>query len=312
MLPGFAAARVGEHAQQLLPPSIRANRAPPGSSESGIYSVLALCLLLTALLFVSFSIGGDHPALENFSYHYQTFYYFGVAGDTIYGVIGTGVYPIGGTRIWCRNFCPMAALLGLGRKREGIALQSRKTCASPAACVRNTARWGLMLRLRMRKPTRILLAPPAYGAHLAEVCPRVCTSGECKERRDPQEQFVRSEWGSIRCSGSALMTTLGSHSVRTALVIPALNEEEVIGETLVRIPPGVFSTVMVVDNGLSDRTAEDRTLLRGWTGAENRYAATGAPASELWPPCLSRSTYVYLLPAESLKILARPDLSSLL
>lgn len=52
------------------------------------------------------------------------------------------------------------------------------------------------------------------------------------------------------------MTTLGSHSVRTALVIPALNEEEVIGETLARIPPGVFSTVMVVDNGSSDRTAE--------------------------------------------------------
>lgn len=45
-------------------------------------------------------------------------------------------------------------------------------------------------------------------------------------------------------------------SVRAALVIPALNEEEVIGQTLARVPPGVFSTVMVVDNGSSDRTAE--------------------------------------------------------
>ncbi len=44
--------------------------------------------------------------------------------------------------------------------------------------------------------------------------------------------------------------------MKTALVIPALNEQAVIGETLSRIPPGIFSTVMVVDNGSSDKTAQ--------------------------------------------------------
>ncbi len=41
-----------------------------------------------------------------------------------------------------------------------------------------------------------------------------------------------------------------------ALIIPAHNEEPVIGHTLSRIPPGLFSLVVVVDNASSDATAE--------------------------------------------------------
>jgi glycosyltransferase involved in cell wall biosynthesis len=41
-----------------------------------------------------------------------------------------------------------------------------------------------------------------------------------------------------------------------ALIIPALNEEAVIGLTLQCIPPRLFSTVIVADNGSTDRTAE--------------------------------------------------------
>jgi glycosyltransferase involved in cell wall biosynthesis len=43
---------------------------------------------------------------------------------------------------------------------------------------------------------------------------------------------------------------------RTALIIPALNEEDVIGLTLSRIPSDVFTVVIVADNGSSDRTGE--------------------------------------------------------
>lgn len=44
---------------------------------------------------------------------------------------------------------------------------------------------------------------------------------------------------------------------RTAvLIIPALNEEAVIGTTLAGIPAGVFETVIVADNGSTDRTAD--------------------------------------------------------
>ncbi len=41
-----------------------------------------------------------------------------------------------------------------------------------------------------------------------------------------------------------------------ALIIPALNEEPVIGATLHAIPAGVFRLVVVADNGSTDRTAE--------------------------------------------------------
>ena len=43
---------------------------------------------------------------------------------------------------------------------------------------------------------------------------------------------------------------------RTALIIPALNEEAVIGLTLAQIPAGLFSTIIVADNGSTDKTGE--------------------------------------------------------
>ncbi|MEO8660916.1 MAG: glycosyltransferase family 2 protein [Bryobacteraceae bacterium] len=46
-----------------------------------------------------------------------------------------------------------------------------------------------------------------------------------------------------------------------ALIIPALNEEETIGHTLSRVPPDLYETIVIADNGSTDRTAEiARTL----------------------------------------------------
>jgi len=44
--------------------------------------------------------------------------------------------------------------------------------------------------------------------------------------------------------------------VKTSLVIPALNEADVIGPLLSRIPHGIVNEVVVVDNGSTDATAE--------------------------------------------------------
>jgi glycosyltransferase involved in cell wall biosynthesis len=43
---------------------------------------------------------------------------------------------------------------------------------------------------------------------------------------------------------------------RTALIIPALNEEAVIGLTLDALPTGFYTVVIVADNGSRDRTGE--------------------------------------------------------
>jgi glycosyltransferase involved in cell wall biosynthesis len=63
---------------------------------------------------------------------------------------------------------------------------------------------------------------------------------------------------------------------RTALIIPALNEEPVIGDTLRAIPSGVFAVVVVADNGSTDRTGEiARSLGAIVTREEERgYGAT--------------------------------------
>lgn len=45
-------------------------------------------------------------------------------------------------------------------------------------------------------------------------------------------------------------------TLRLALVIPAYNEEAVIGATLAALPVGVFTEVIVAVNGATDRTAE--------------------------------------------------------
>jgi glycosyltransferase involved in cell wall biosynthesis len=48
----------------------------------------------------------------------------------------------------------------------------------------------------------------------------------------------------------------GDCGFSVSLVIPAYNEQDVIGTTLLRLPSGIFSQVIVADNGSTDRTRE--------------------------------------------------------
>ena len=52
------------------------------------------------------------------------------------------------------------------------------------------------------------------------------------------------------------MNRKASPAGRIALIIPAFNEEPVIGMMLRRIPAGLFDLIVVSDNGSTDRTAE--------------------------------------------------------
>ncbi len=49
---------------------------------------------------------------------------------------------------------------------------------------------------------------------------------------------------------------VGASGGRLSLVIPAYNEADVIESTLLRLPSGIFSKVIVADNGSTDDTAE--------------------------------------------------------
>ncbi|MDX1984201.1 MAG: glycosyltransferase family 2 protein [Bryobacteraceae bacterium] len=72
----------------------------------------------------------------------------------------------------------------------------------------------------------------------------------------------------------------------TTLIVPALNEEAVIGTMLSRIPAGLFHLVIVADNGSTDRTADvarERGALVVRT-SERGYGAACLRAMEAIPP----------------------------
>ncbi len=80
-----------------------------------IHTVLLLSLVTTAIVWVNWAVGRQHPAFAAFAFRVQGAYGF-VIGAMFSGVIGVGLYPLMGTRVWCRYGCPMAALLGLVQK----------------------------------------------------------------------------------------------------------------------------------------------------------------------------------------------------
>ncbi len=76
-----------------------------------VYSVLALTVVLTALIFINEFRGVDDE-FGQWVFSMKRWYGFFISAGFA-GVIGTGFYPLMGTRVWCRFGCPQAAVLGI-------------------------------------------------------------------------------------------------------------------------------------------------------------------------------------------------------
>ncbi len=136
-----------------------------------IHAVLAVSVLLTALLFVSYGLGSRAPALARFTYNFQTVYAFLVVA-TLSGVVGAGLYPLGGTRIWCRNFCPMAAVLGLVQKLGRFRITVKPNmCISCGLCSKY-CEMGIDVRAYAQANQSFTRASCVGCGLCAEVCPR--------------------------------------------------------------------------------------------------------------------------------------------
>jgi len=83
--------------------------------KHSIYAVLALAIGATIVVGLNWAVGRDHPDFAAFAFRVQQWYGF-VVGAFFAGVLGVGLYPLMGTRVWCRFACPMAAVLGLIQK----------------------------------------------------------------------------------------------------------------------------------------------------------------------------------------------------
>lgn len=77
-----------------------------------VHGVLAFAVIMTGLVLFTYFTGQSSLFGVLDSYSLRSAYSFSI-GAMFSGVIGTGLYPVFGNRVWCRFGCPLAAYLGL-------------------------------------------------------------------------------------------------------------------------------------------------------------------------------------------------------
>jgi len=152
-----------------------------------IYFVLFLALFTTVLyaLPAVFDLS-LFPRLQATSSVIKQFYGL-VVLSLLSGVFGTGLYPIGGTRVWCRFFCPMAALLGLIQKLGRFCIRVKKRmCISCGLCTKY-CEMGIDVRAYAQAGKSFTRASCVGCGLCAEVCPRGVLRLENSTQLNPSE-----------------------------------------------------------------------------------------------------------------------------
>ncbi len=136
-----------------------------------IHLVLVLALLTTALVLVNWGVGKSNPGFAHFAFRVQYYYGF-IIGAIFSGIIGVAVYPLLGTRVWCRFGCPMAAMLGLIQRfgRFQISTQG-KLCIGCGNCS-HYCEMGIDVRSYAMKGEPIKRSSCVGCGMCAHVCPR--------------------------------------------------------------------------------------------------------------------------------------------
>ncbi len=135
-----------------------------------IHLVLVAIVLCTALLWTNSALGGD--VLGRFSQGYASVYGF-VVGAALSGVVGVGFYPLLGSRVWCRFFCPQAAILGLFQRffsRFRITTNGGQ-CISCGNCS-TYCEMGIDVRAYAQRGANVVRASCVGCGICAAVCPR--------------------------------------------------------------------------------------------------------------------------------------------
>lgn len=151
-----------------------------------IHITMIIAILTTALVIINSFIGAKHPELGKIT-AVVDFFYGLVVVALLSGAVGVAFYPIGGTRIWCRNFCPMAAMLGLVQKLGRYRITVKKDmCISCGMCSKY-CEMGIDVRAYAQKNQSFVRASCVGCGLCAEVCPRGVLRLENRYDQDPQE-----------------------------------------------------------------------------------------------------------------------------
>lgn len=163
---GALAETLGDPYRQLSDKSLKAWKI----ERWMVHSVLVFVTITTALLWLnswkSGTILGDASGL------FAQWYGF-LIGSVFSGVIGTGFYPIMGSRVWCRFGCPMAAILGLFQrfKSKFRITTNGAQCISCGNCS-SYCEMGIDVRAYAQKGENIIRSSCVGCGICADVCPR--------------------------------------------------------------------------------------------------------------------------------------------
>lgn len=163
---GGLAETAGDPFRHLSDKSLRAWRI----ERYLIHSVLLFIVITTALLWINSACKG--AVLGDLSKGFSKTYGF-IIGSVFSGVIGTGFYPIMGSRIWCRFGCPQAAILGILQKyfsRFRITTNGGQ-CISCGNCS-TYCEMGIDVRAYAQRGQDIVRASCVGCGICAAVCPR--------------------------------------------------------------------------------------------------------------------------------------------
>ena len=147
-----------------------------------IYSVLVFVIIMTAIVWITTAF----HLFPEFSQHLRKVYGF-LIGSVMAGVIGTGFYPLLGTRTWCRFACPMAAVLGIIQKfksRFRITTNGAQ-CISCGNCSKY-CEMGIDVRWYAQRGQDIVRASCVGCGMCSAVCPR----GVLQLENGPTDQRV--------------------------------------------------------------------------------------------------------------------------